>query len=304
MNNKKLKMGFVIDPLSNFDPDRETTLLMMREAQARGHSLFVFTLDHLCYRHPVLQAHATEIKTLKKGISPFYRAVQHSIEDLSSFDVIFLRKDPPFDLPYLHHLYLLQSLKGKVFMMNEPEGILKVAEKIYPLQFPDFIPSTCITQNLEEARSFFHQQRRGVVLKPIDSSGGRGIFSLKKGDSNFKVAFEQLSQNQTQFVICQEYLPQVRIGDKRVVLLDGKILGYFLRVPKKGEHRANLHSGGLLKACSLSVKEKKLAEKVGETLKKEGLTFVGLDLIGEKLTEINVTSPMGLNEINQTQSLH
>jgi glutathione synthase len=189
-------------------------------------------------------------------------------------------------------------------MVNDPEGILTASEKTYSLFFPQHIPATCLTSRWEEMERFAAGQKTGVVLKPLHGAGGRGVFYFSRGDSNFRVAFELLTQNGTQYVLGQEYLSAVRQGDKRIMLLNGEILGYFNRIPQPGDHRANLHSGGRLAPCRLTAKEEAISRELGRALSKEGLLLVGLDLIGERLTEVNVTSPMGLNEINQTQKTH
>jgi len=297
--------GFIIDPIDGFDPERETTLFLMHEAQKRKYKILTFTLSDLFYQSGSVFGKAKEIKVEKPSPSkrnrkPFYNIIRESTVDLTSLNAIFLRKDPPTDLNYFHHLYLLETIQDRVPMINSPRGILKVQEKIYPLRFEKYIPQTCITKKLSVILEFIKTCPSGVVLKPLNSSGGRGVFSFRGIDSNLAVAVETLTHEGKEDIICQEYLPQVSKGDKRVMLLNGEILGYFLRVPQKGDHRANLHSGGNLTACQLSKKEKMIALEVGEVLKKEGLTFVGLDMIGEKLTEINVTSPMGLREINLT----
>lgn len=303
MARSPLQFGFVIDPLENFHPLRETTLFVMLEAQKRGHSLWAFELGNLSWNKTTLQAHAFEIKILGIGKRPFYEKKREALIALETLDALFLRKDPPFDLSYLHHLYLLRTLQDRVLMVNEPLGILKASEKIYPLEFLEFTPSTLITRNFQDLSQFASPFPEGIVLKPLHRSGGAGVFRLKPSDSNLAVAFETLSEEGKYYVVAQEYLPAVEQGDKRVILLNGEILGFFARVPQQGNHRANLHSGGRLSPCELTPKERAIAEALAPALLKEGLYFVGLDLIGEKLTEINVTSPMGINEINQTRGI-
>jgi len=294
----------VIDPLEGFNPRSETTLFLMREAQKRGHRLFVFTLSDFHQRNHFLYGEGLEIKILERSRIPFYKVLRQTRVKLEELDVLFLRKDPPFDLTYLHHLYLLQGLRGKVFMMNDPLGILSTPEKIGIFDFPSHIPPTCVTQSFPRMNDFAKAHPQGIVIKPLHLSGGRNVFRFKSTDSNLKVAFDLLSQNGKDYVMGQAYLPVDRTGDKRIILLNGKILGSFLRMPKKGEHRANLHSGGSFKACRITLKETKIAREVGEALLKRGLYFIGLDLIDEHLTEVNVTSPMGINEINQTENRH
>lgn len=293
----------MIDPLENFNPEAETTLFFMAEAQARGHRLFAFTLPGLSCETDSLWGEALEIKVLGVGKRPFYRVLQKKRVRLSDLDALFLRKDPPVDVRFIQHLYLLERLTGKVFMMNDPRAILAASEKVYPMKFSEFIPETCITSQWDRAARFAGKQKKGVILKPLNGAGGEGIFYARPGDSNLKVAFDFLSQNQSQYVVCQEYLPEVKRGDKRVLLLGGEILGYFLRIPQPGEHRANLHRGGRLKACSLTSEEKRISREVGRVLNEGGMSFVGLDFIGERLTEVNVTSPMGIREVNQTMKV-
>lgn len=294
----------MIDPLAGFNPKAETTLFLMREAALRGIEIWAFTLPDITYDTGEVYGQGQRLQILGANQSPFYRILEQKRIRLRDQNALFLRKDPPFDLTYLHHLYLLSEIRGKVFMMNDPLGILRVSEKIYSLKFSHFSPKSCITQNFEEAQAFARRQKRGIVLKPLFSSGGRGVFYLKPGDTNFSVAFEALSEEGRQYVLCQEYLKEAERGDKRIMILNGEILGYFLRVARKGEHRANLHSGGILKKCRLTLQERERALRVGQRLKSEGLSLVGLDFIGEKLTEINVTSPMGLNEINWAMGGH
>lgn len=298
-----MKIGFIGDPLSHFDPDKETTLFLMWEAQKRGHSVIFFTLADLYYEGDKLFAQTSSLKILGIGKRPFYQLIKSQKMALEQLDVLFLRKDPPVDIAFIDHLHLLHALKGKVLMLNDPLGILEASEKIFPLNFKEYIPQSCVTRSLKNIQEFAAKFPQGVVIKPLNSSGGRGVFYCAKGDSNLAVAFEQLSQEGQLYVMIQEYLPAVKKGDKRVILLDGEILGYFARIPSKNGHRANLHSGGSLKACSLTKREKEMSLTLGQHLKAKGLYFVGLDLIGEKLTEINVTSPMGLREINLTQKI-
>lgn len=276
---------------------------MMQEAQKRGYGIFCVTLPNLSCEGNDVFGRGDEIEVLGIGKRPFYKLKRSFRLRLAESVAVFLRKDPPFDLAYLHHLYLLSCLRGRVYLQNDPVGVMALSEKVFPLWFEKWIPKTCITRSFQEAESFAQKHKQGVVIKPLNSSGGRGVFQLRGKDSNFQVAFESLSKEGKEYVICQEFLPQVKTGDKRVLLLGGKILGYFIRVPRKGSHRANLHSGGQLKKCKLSAQEMEIAKKVGFSLLQWGIDFAGIDLIGGKLTEINVTSPMGLREINVTQKI-
>lgn len=306
MIKKKNYLVFITDPLEQFHPERESTLFMMKEAQDRSYGIFCATLPNLSLQSFPKQevlAQGSELEILGIGRRPFYKIKRNLTLKLSEATAIFLRKDPPFDLGYLHHLYLLSQLRGRVYMMNDPLGILALSEKIFPLWFEKYCPATLITRSADEAFRFAREWKSGVVLKPLNSSGGRGVFKLKAGDSNFQVAFDSLSQEGQTYVICQQFLPKVSQGDKRVMLVGGEILGYFARIPAKASHRANLHSGGRLKKCGLTGSEREMSEHLGQVLLQWGIDFAGIDLIGGKLTEVNVTSPMGLREINVTQGL-
>ncbi len=263
---KKLTFGFVADPPSHFDLEAETTLFLIREIERRGHSVFLCEPKDLFLKQNQVWA---------KG------------KNLATLDCLFLRKDPPFDLSYLHHLYLLLKLRGKVLMINDPLAVMNHNEKLSALNFP-FAPKTLVTSKRELLLSWAKQFKNGVVLKPLHYSGGVGVRWLK----NFK------SCTITEQTLCQEYLPAAKKGDKRILLWDGKILGAYLRVPKPGEFRANLHQGGKFVATQLTPREIKIAKTVGLWAKRQRLYFVGMDLIGGYLTEINVTSPMGIREVN------
>lgn len=258
-----MRFGFVADPAAHFDLEAETTLFLIREIKRRGHSVFLCEPKDLFLKQNEVWAKGIPLKTL---------------------DCLFLRKDPPFDIDYLHHLYLLMKLEGKVLMINKPSAILQHDEKLSALNFP-FVPKTLVSADRVQISKWGKQFRNGIVVKPIGEGGGRGITRKppKKGGP---------------LVICQEFLAAAKKGDKRILIWNGKILGAFLRVPKKGEFRANLHQGGRYVPCILTAREKKIAATVGLWAKKQGLYFVGLDVIGGYLTEINVTSPMGIREVN------
>ena len=276
---QKRSFGFVADSPDHFDREAETTLFLIREIERLGHSVFLCEPKDLFLKQNEVWA---------KGIN------------LKSLDCLFLRKDPPFDLAYLHHLYLLVKLEGEVLMINEPSAILEFNEKLSTLDFP-FSPKTLVSANMRQICDWARSQKNGVVLKPLHLSGGTNIHWIKRSAvSNQRSAkiLKQMTANGLEPIICQEYLMAAKKGDKRILVWDGKILGGFLRKPKPGEFRANLHQGGRFVACELTARDKKIAHKVGKWAKAKGLYFVGLDVIGEHLTEINVTSPMGIREVN------
>ena len=277
---KKLAFGFVADPVAHFNPESETTLFLMREIERRGHSIFICEPKDLFLKQNEVWA---------KGIN------------LESLDCLFLRKDPPFDLAYLHHLYLLRKLEGKVLMINEPFSILAHDEKLSALDFP-YAPKTLVSSDAGQILEWGKRFANGIVVKPIGYSGGNGIRWLKtnkrRATSDERRILLKMTDKETRQVICQEFLSAAKMGDKRILMWDGKILGAFLRKPKAGEFRANLHQGGRFVKYRLNACDLKIAKEVGSWCKARGLYFVGLDVIGDHLTEINVTSPMGIREVN------
>jgi len=299
---KSLKLLFIADPLANFHPQRETTLFLMEEAQRRGHQIFATMPERLSSRGREPEALTQELKILGIGKNPWHRVLSEKRRALRSCDAILLRKDPPFDQNYLHHLYLLEALDGDVYMMNHPRGVLEANEKLFPLRFPELTPPTVISAEFAVLRDFVAAQPEGAVIKPINSSGGRGIFFLREEQSeNFKVILETATDNYTRHVVAQRFLPEIRRGDKRVLLLGGEVLGSFVRLAAKGEHRANLHSGGSAHPSPVMASDRRIVATLQPSLRALGLDFVGLDVIGKYLTEVNVTSPMGLAEIWATQ---
>lgn len=302
---KSLKLLFVADPLAQFHPERETTLFMMNEAQRRGHQVYATSPERLSSRGREPEAWIERLKILGIGKKPWHRVLEAKRQELRRFDAIFLRKDPPFDQNYLHHLYLLELLSEEVYMMNHPRGVLEANEKLLPLHFPDLIPATLVSAEFATLSEFIRAQPEGAVIKPINSSGGRGIFYLRNTKTeNFKVVLETATDNFTRHVIAQRFLPEIRRGDKRVILLGTEILGSFIRKPAAGEHRANLHSGGSAHPSPVRPPDRRIVEALLPSLQGLGLDFVGLDLIGNHLTEVNVTSPMGLAEINAAEGIH
>lgn len=267
---KKRVFGFVCDPYKHFDLEAETTLFLMREVERRGHTVFFCEPKDLFLKQNEVWAKNLNLKKL---------------------DCLFLRKDPPFDLAYLHHLYLLAKLRGKVLMVNDPLAIMEHNEKLSALNFP-FAPKTLVSSDRLQIADWARCQKKGVILKPLHLSGGRGIKWIKR--SSVRGPWSMVHGPN----ICQEYLPAAKKGDKRILMWNGKILGAFLRVPKRGEFRANLHQGGKFVATTLTPREIKIAATVGRWAKKQGLYFIGLDVIGGYLTEINMTSVMGIREVN------
>lgn len=265
---------------------------MMREIHARGHLLFVWEPKDLFLKQNEVWGVGKKIEMTDQPHC-FYRILEEKPFRLAELDFLFLRKDPPFDQEYLYHLWLLSFLQAKVKMINPSSALLKHNEKLSILNFP-FIPATWVGSNPTELKKWAKEFKQGVVVKPLNNAGGRDVRWFKKPEEI----------NLTHTVMAQEYLPAITRGDKRVMLWQGKNLGAFVRkATKPGEFRANLHLGGKFEKTQLTPKEKEIAQAVGAWSQKEGLDFVGFDMIGEKLTEINVTSPMGLRELNVLYNL-
>ncbi|MCB1215208.1 MAG: glutathione synthase [Deltaproteobacteria bacterium] len=295
---KKFKLLFIADPLENFDPVAETTLYMMREAQKRGHQVWYAQAKDLSLEDQEVQVQASQL-SLKSG-KDFYRIIKRQKSPALKFNAILLRKDPPFDIPFLEHLHLLARLEGQIYLGNRPSGLMLANEKLFALEFADFVPPTLVSSQKEEILKFIQKQKQGAIIKPLNQAGGRGVYYLKSAHAeNLNLILENATQGYQRHLLVQSYLPAAKKGDKRILLLNGEILGSFRRIPAKGEHRANLHSGGQAKPCSLSTQEKNLVESLRSPLEKRGLDFVGLDLIDEYLIEINTTSPMGLHELKE-----
>jgi glutathione synthase len=298
---KSLKFLFVADPLENFDPKAETTLYLMKEATRRGHGVFHCQPKDLSAQSDDIITHCREVRIHPGRRSAWFRTGAVQRKNGKGFSAILLRKDPPFDQNYLHHLYLLELISQQVYMMNHPSGILAGNEKLIALPFHNKVPATLVSASKEELHRFIHKQKKGTVIKPLNYAGGKGVFRIQNLHSeNCNVILESATQGFTQHVVAQAYLPVVKQGDKRIMLLGQGVLGAFARIPAPGEHRANLHAGGRAKRARITRQDLELVALLRPTLEHLGLDFVGLDIIGEKLIEVNVTSPMGLNELNKT----
>ena len=298
---KSLKILFVADPLANFNPRRETTLFLMKEAARRGHEVYATTPVELGTYGKEVYANCRKLKILGIGKTQWYKNLLEQRREIKSFDAILLRKDPPFDAEYLHHLQLLDLVSNQVYMMNHPRGILIASEKIEPLLFPAIVPETLISADEAELLRFVNAHPAGSILKPIGMSGGRGVYHIAGPKSpNIRVILDSLTAGFRRHIIAQPFLKQVRQGDKRILTLGQKFLGAFLRKPAPGDHRANLHSGGSLHAAKINARDRQIISILQDPLSELGLDFVGLDIIGGYLTEINTTSPMGLAELKDT----
>lgn len=291
-----MRIAFILDPLDGLKPYKDTSLAIMREAASRGHSLHVAMQHDLLLRHHEAKLRYRPFK-FAEGAT-WYSLGNMAEEAPQAFDAILMRKDPPFDNEYLYSTYLLeQAAKQGARVYNNPAAIRDWNEKLAVLNFPQFAPTFLVSSEQVLIREFL-AEHEDIVVKPLDGMGGSGVFRLKQGEPNLGVILETITQHGKQTIMAQRYLPAITQGDKRIVVIDGEPLPYALaRIPQNGETRGNLAAGGKGVAQPLTDRDYEIANTVGKVLKEKGLFLVGLDVIGEHLTEINVTSPTGMVEI-------
>ena len=292
-----MKIAFQMDPIESVDINADSTFRLAEEAQIRGHDLYVYTPSDLTFNRGKIAAKVRSI-SLKRTIGEHVRFGSLEIIDLTEFDVIWLRQDPPFDMGYITNTHLLDLVASETLIVNDPFWVRNFPEKLLVLKFPDLIPDTLISRDLEEIKEF-KRKFRDIIIKPLYGNGGAGIFRLKEDDKNLTSLHELFSSFSSEPLIAQAFIPEVKNGDKRIILVDGDPVGAINRVPKAGEIRSNMHVGGKAERAKLSQREKEICSAIGPTLKSRGQIFVGIDVIGNYLTEINVTSPTGIQELER-----
>jgi len=292
-----MKIAFLADPLAGFKTYKDSTFAMMREAVRRGHTIYAFEQSDMALEEGIVSAQVAHI-TLTGDPDEWFVAAPKQASRLSEFDAILQRKDPPFDMEYVYGTYLLElaeSQGARVF--NKPSAIRDHNEKLAIAQFSEFTSPTLVTPDMERLRAF-HAKHQDVIFKPLDGMGGAGIFRIKNDAMNLGSVIETLSLNGTRTIMAQRYIPEIVKGDKRILVIDGKPVPFSLaRIPQGTEVRGNLAAGGLGVAQPLTVRERHIAESIGPLLAARGLLLVGLDVIGDCLTEVNVTSPTCFQEI-------
>lgn len=294
----KLTLAFVMDPLEAVSIDEDTTFCMMLEAQRRGHEVLYVDPSDLFVSQGQVGARGTPV-TLRRehGNHVTFGPTRALLLD-DEVHAAFQRVDPPVDADYIVATQLL-DLCRKTLVFNSPQAILSFNEKIFALRYPELMPETIVTRRAAELRDFQAKMGGRIIVKPLDGKGGEGIFQLLDGDPNSGSIVEQATAFDTRWSMGQQFIPEVKEGDKRILLLEGEVLGAVLRVPKKGDLRANLHVGATAEKTELTEADRAIVERVGPELARQGLFLVGIDVIGGKLTEINVTSPTGMQEINR-----
>ena len=295
---KKLKVAIQMDPLEKLNLKGDSTFVIGLEAQERKHILYHFTPDSLFYKDKKVFANMKELMLSVNNSKEKYTYGKNKTQELAKFDIILMRQDPPFDLAYITATHLLEKISKKTLIINNPYEVRNSPEKIFVTQFEQIMPKTMITRDIESIKLFRHKFK-DIVIKPLYGNGGEGVFRVKSGDENFNSIVEIfLKQYKEQFVV-QEYLPDVRKGDKRIILIDGETVGAVNRVPAAGDSRSNMHAGGTPKKTTLTKNDHLICKTISPFLKEKGLFFVGIDIIGKFITEINVTSPTGIREINK-----
>lgn len=292
-----LSVAIQMDPIENIDITGDSSFVLGLEAQKRGHELFYYLPSALTFREGKVTARGQRL-TLRREAGNHFEAGPRVLLDLSTMDVILMRQDPPFDMAYITATHILEHLHPKTLVVNDPAHVRNAPEKIFVTRFPDLMPPTLITSSREEILAF-REEHKDIIVKPLYGNGGAGVFHITPGDENLASLLEMFTGIYREPIIVQRYLPEVRAGDKRIILIDGKAAGATNRIPPEGEARSNMHVGGKPAATTLTKREEEICEAIGPTLKEYGLIFVGIDVIGDYLTEINVTSPTGLQEVNR-----
>ena len=290
------KMAFLMDPIEAESFSASTTLVLMREAQRRGHEVLYVEPRDLCVLDGRAASRVTPI-TLDWEASRVVRGETRLAFLDDEIDVVFQRKDPPVDADYMATTQILGSCR-RTLVLNRPSSVLAYNEKLFTLHFRELMPETIVTRSLEPLRQFMKEMGGEMIVKPLDGKGGEGIFHLVEGERNISSILEQSTAFETRYVMAQRYLPEVRSGDKRILLLEGDPIGALMRIPAESEVRANLHVGGTAGPAELDDDDRRILEVISPVLAREGLFFVGIDVIGGLLTEVNVTSPTGIQEIN------
>ena len=297
-----LKVALQMDPVENINIDADSSFVIGLEALARGHELYYYKPQDLSLDGDVVVANSYRLD-LRREKGNHFSLSEQKIRNLAEMDVILLRQDPPFDMSYITTTYLLDMIHPKTLVVNNPSEVRANSEKLYVAQFPELMAPTLVSRNTEQISSF-RKLHKDIILKPLYGNGGAGVFHVGPNDENMGALLEMLFAGNNEPIMAQAYLPDVRAGDKRIILIDGEALGAVNRIPADGDARANMHAGGQAVKCELNAGDKKICAAIGPDLKKRGLLFAGIDVIGGRLTEINVTSPTGLQEITRFDGSH
>ena len=290
-----LRVAFQMDPIHSLAIRGDSTFALMLEAQRRGHDLLYYTPGDLAGRGEQIVAHVSPVEVADEE-GRHYSLGERRLEELSDCDVVMLRQDPPFDMSYITTTHLLEALLPETLVVNDPANVRNCPEKLFVMRFPELMPPTLITRSLEDVRAF-RREHRDIIVKPLYGNGGAAIFRLQQDDTNLGSLVELFQSVFREPFIVQRYQPEVRKGDKRIILVDGEIAGAINRVPSLEDTRSNMHVGGRAEPTGITERERQICATIGPELKRRGLIFTGIDVIGDYLTEINVTSPTGIREV-------
>jgi glutathione synthase len=292
-----LTVAIQMDPIESVNINADSTFVLALEGQRRGHALYHYLPKHLTFREGRVLARARALE-VRRELGNHFTLGPFETVDLATLDVVLMRQDPPFDMAYITATHILEHIHPKTLVVNDPVSVRNAPEKLFVTHFPGVMPPTLISSDVEEIRAFraLHQD---LIIKPLFGNGGAGVFHVRPDDENLNALLELFTTTWREPVIVQRYVPEVRLGDKRIILVDGVAVGAINRVPAAGEARSNMHVGGRPERTTLTHREREICETIGPALKARGLVFVGIDVIGGWLTEINVTSPTGIQEINR-----
>ncbi len=292
-----LTVAIQMDPIETVDINADSTFALGLEAERRGHRLYHYLPKNLAFREGRVVAKGSAM-TLRRERGNHVSLGAPETLDLAAADVVLMRQDPPFDMGYITATHILEHIHPKTLVVNDPVSVRNAPEKLFVTHFPELMPPTLITSSHEEVMAF-RRQYQDLIVKPLYGNGGAGVFHIPPGDENLQALLELFTGLYREPIIVQRYLPEVRQGDKRIILVDGRPAGAINRVPAEGEARSNMHVGGRAEASKLTPREEEICAAIGPALKQQGLIFVGIDVIGDYLTEINVTSPTGIQEIDR-----
>ncbi len=304
MSNTALSVGVVMDPIDRITPKKDSSLAMLLEATRRGADIHYFEQADLKLVHGEARGRSRRL-AVSDAASAWWDFGETSQVALGDLDVILMRKDPPFDMEYVYTTYILdRASEAGALVVNDPQALRDMNEKAFTAWFADCAPLTVITRSMDELRAFLAEEGH-IVVKPLDGMGGKSVFVVAKGDNNANVIFETLTDFGRRFAMAQRYIPEISAGDKRILLIDGEPVPYALaRIPAPGENRGNLVMGATGKGQPLSARDREICERVGPVLREGGVIFAGIDVIGDYLTEVNVTSPTGIRELDRQFDLN
>jgi glutathione synthase len=294
-----MRVLVIMDAVERINPEGDTTLVLVEELFARKHEVEICDASELELERGEAAAVVSLVTGVDRTAFPCIKLEGGRWRRLGDYDAVLLRKDPPFDLDFYFYTLMLEQARGKTVLVNDPRGLRDANEKLYAFNFPTLIPATRVTRSLVRLRDFLDAQKGQMIVKPLDCCGGAGVFHVRADDRNTNSILETVTCNGTRAVMAQEYLPAVRNGDKRILLLDGEPIGAVMRVPREDETRSNLHVGGRAQKTELDARDLEICRAIAPRLKQDGLALVGIDVIGGFLTEVNVTSPTGVQEINR-----